>query len=76
MFGPSRKEVWQQLSREMNARFVEGGFTKADKVQVTHGEWTVTLDTYAVTTGKVVIVFTRMATERGRTSSGLPAGMR
>ena len=45
MFGPSRKEVWQQLSREMGARFVEGGFAKADKVQVTHGEWTVTLDT-------------------------------
>ena len=60
MFGPSRKEVWQQLSREMNARFVEGSFTKADKVQVTHGEWTVTLDTYAVHTGKVVITFTRM----------------
>lgn len=60
MFGPSRKEVWQQLSREMNARFVEGSFTKAEKVQVTHGEWTVTLDTFAVHTGKVVIVFTRM----------------
>jgi hypothetical protein len=60
MFGPSRKEVWQQLSREMGARFVEGGFAKADKVQVTHGEWTVTLDTYAVHTGKTTIVFTRM----------------
>ena len=60
MFGPSRKEVWQQLSREMNARFVEGGFTKSDKVQVTHGEWTVTLDTFAVHTGKVVLIFTRM----------------
>src|SRR5215216_343597 len=60
IFGPSRKEVWQQLSREMNARYVEGGFAKADKVQVTHGEWTVTLDTYAVSTGKVVVIFTRM----------------
>jgi len=60
MFGPSRQEVWQQLSREMGARFVEGGFAKADKVQVTHGEWTVTLDTYAVHTGKTTIVFTRM----------------
>jgi hypothetical protein len=60
MFGPSRKEVWQQLSREMGARFVEGGFAKPDKVQVTHGEWTVTLDTYAVHTGKTTIVFTRM----------------
>jgi hypothetical protein len=60
MFGPGRKEIWRQLSQEMGGRFVEGGFTKADKVQVTHGEWTVTLDTFAVHTGKVVIVFTRM----------------
>jgi hypothetical protein len=60
MFGPSRKEIWQQLSREMNGRFVAGGFAKGDKVQVSHGEWTLTLDTYAVSTGKVVVVFTRM----------------
>ena len=60
MFGPSRKEVWQQLSQEVGGRFVEGGFTKPDKVQVTHGEWTVTLDNFAVHTGKAVIVFTRM----------------
>ena len=60
MFGPSRKDVWQQLSREMKARFVEGTWTRPDKVQATHGEWTVTLDTYAVHTGKVVIIYTRM----------------
>jgi hypothetical protein len=60
MFGPGRKEVWQQLSREMGARFVEGSFTKADKVQATHGEWTVTLDNFAVHTGKVTVIFTRM----------------
>ena len=60
MFGPGRREIWQQLSHEMNARFVEGGFAKGDKVQVTHGEWTVTLDTFAVHTGKVTIVYTRM----------------
>jgi hypothetical protein len=60
MFGPNRKEIWRQLSDEMAARYVPGGFLKGDKVQATHGEWTVTLDTYAVSTGKVVIVFTRM----------------
>jgi hypothetical protein len=60
MFGPSKKEIWRQLSEETNARFVEGGVWKADKVQATHGEWTVTLDTYAVSTGKVTIIYTRM----------------
>jgi hypothetical protein len=60
MFGPSRKEIWRQLSDEIAARYVPGGFLKGDKVQATHGEWTVTLDTYVVSTGKVVMVFTRM----------------
>ena len=60
MFGPRRKEIWGQLSSEMGARYVEGGFGKADKIQATHGDWTVTLDTYVVSTGKTVIVFTRM----------------
>jgi len=59
-FGPSKKEIWKKLSQEMDARFVEGSFTKADKVQVSHGEWTLTLDTYVVSTGKTVLHFTRM----------------
>jgi hypothetical protein len=59
-FGPSKKEIWRQLSEETNARFVEGGVWKSDKVEATHGEWTVTLDTYAVSTGKVTIIYTRM----------------
>lgn len=60
MFGPTQKEIWRQLSAEMHARFVEGGFWKGDKVQVSHGEWTVTLDKYVVSTGKVTVVYTRM----------------
>ena len=56
MFGPSRKEIWRQLSEEISARYVKGSFWKGDKVQATHDEWVVTLDTYAVSTGKVVIV--------------------
>ena len=60
MFGPSQKEIWRQLSAEMPATFVEGGFLRSDKVQATHGEWTVTLDKYVVHTGKVTIVYTRM----------------
>ncbi len=60
MFGPSRKEIWRQLSAEVGGRYTDGTFTKSEKVQVDHGEWTITLDTYAVHTGKVTIVYTRM----------------
>lgn len=60
MFGPSRKEIWRQLSAEIGAQYVKSGFGKGDKVEATHGEWTVTLDTYAVSAGKTVIVYTRM----------------
>jgi hypothetical protein len=59
-FGPSREEIWRQLSEEMGARLIEGGFGKGDKVEVTHRDWIVTLDTYVVSTGKTVVVFTRM----------------
>ncbi len=60
VFGPSKQEIWRQLTTEMEAQYVPGGFWNGDKVQAIHGEWTVTLDTFAVSTGKVVIVFTRM----------------
>src|SRR5262245_29852207 len=60
LFGPSKTEIWRQLSTDIGARFVEGGFLKTDKVVATHGQWTVTLDTFAVSTGKVTVVYTRM----------------
>lgn len=59
-FGPSQKEIWRKLSEQLGATFVEGGFARPDKVQVTHGEWTLTLDTQVVSTGKVTVVYTRM----------------
>ena len=60
MFGPSRAEIWRQLSEEVGGRYIEGGFWKGDKVEATHGEWIVTLDKHVVSTGKVTIVYTRM----------------
>jgi hypothetical protein len=45
-FGPSKDEVWRQLSREIGAEFVNGGFWKGSKVQAQVGPWTVTLDTF------------------------------
>lgn len=59
-FGPSREDVWRQLSSEIGAQYVAGGFWKGDKVEATHGDWTIVLDTYTVSTGKVVIIFTRL----------------
>ncbi len=59
-FGPSRKEVWSQLSETIGGRFIEGGFFKTDKVEASHGSWVVTLDNYTVSTGKSTIIFTRM----------------
>ena len=59
-FGPSKREIWRQLSEEIGATYVEGRTFKTDKVQVSHLQWTLTLDTYVVSTGKSTMVFTRM----------------
>jgi hypothetical protein len=59
-FGPSRDEIWRRLSEQLGGRYVEGGFCRNARVEVAHGEWTLTLDTCAVSTGKVTVVYTRM----------------
>jgi hypothetical protein len=59
-FGPSKEEIWRQLSAATGADYIQGGFWKGDKVRATHKEWTLTLDTYAVSTGKTVMHFTRL----------------
>jgi hypothetical protein len=60
LFGASKREIWRQLSTELHADFVKSTFGKSDRVEARHGEWTVTLDSYAVSNGKTVVVFTRM----------------
>jgi hypothetical protein len=45
-FGPSKDEVWRQLSEEIGAEFLEGGFWKGSKVQAHVGPWTITLDSH------------------------------
>ena len=47
-FGPSKDEVWRQLSQEIGAEFVEGGFWKESKVQAHVGPWTITLADFNV----------------------------
>ena len=60
LLGPSKAEMWKQLCAEIGAQYVEGGFWKGDKVQATHGPWTITLDTYTVSNGKTSTTYTRM----------------
>jgi hypothetical protein len=60
VFGPGREEVWRQLCSEIGADFVEGGFWKGDKVQAHVQNWTITLDTYTVSTGHSHVTYTRM----------------
>jgi hypothetical protein len=59
-FGPSKAEVWRQLSQEIGAEFVEGGFWKGQKIQVHVKPWTITLDTFTVNTQHSHVTYTRM----------------
>jgi hypothetical protein len=78
-FGPSKYEVWRQLSEEIGAEVVQGGFWKGgSKVQAHVGPWTVTLDTYTVSSGHSLITFTRMRAlrePRGLSIYRLPQGV-
>ncbi len=60
IFGPSKKEIWKSLSDQIGSQFIEGGFFSADKVVAHVKDWTVTLDTYTVSTGKSSTTYTRM----------------
>jgi hypothetical protein len=59
-FGPSQKETWTKLSEEIKAEFVKGGIFDAHKGVLNEKVWTITLDTFAVHTGKATIPFTRI----------------
>src|ERR1051326_3858416 len=62
IFGPNKDEVWQQLSNEIGGEFVKANVWGADKtkVRVQVREWTITLDSYTVSTGKSSVTYTRM----------------
>lgn len=59
-FGPSRKEIWRKLSAELDARYIEGTWRKSDRIEVEHGPWTITLDTYTVMANNTPLLFTRL----------------
>lgn len=59
-FGPSKDKVWRELSREIGAEFVDGGFQKGKRVQAHVKPWTITLDTHTVSSGESHVTYTRM----------------
>jgi hypothetical protein len=60
LFGPSKEEIWSQLSKEIGADYQEGSFFKTGNVLVSHRQWDIILDTYTVSTGKSSVTFTRI----------------
>lgn len=60
LFGPSKEEVWRQVSSEVGGEYDKGRIFKSDTVKATHGDWTVTLDIHVVSTGKSTVPFTRL----------------
>jgi hypothetical protein len=58
VFGPSREEIWQQLAREIGANY-QANFWTGARVQAEYGEWTITLDSHTVNTGKSQHSYTR-----------------
>jgi hypothetical protein len=43
VFGPSREEIWSQLSHEIGAEYEEGGFFKNGRMILSHRQWEITL---------------------------------
>jgi len=60
IFGPSKDEMWSQLSQELGAEYQKSGFFTESKVVLSHRLWQITLDTYTVSTGKSHITYTRI----------------
>ena len=59
LFGPSTAEIWSTLAEGIGADYQHGRWG-GGKVVAEIGQWTVTLDTYTVSTGKSTVTFTRM----------------
>ena len=60
LFGPSKAEIWEHLAHEQGGVYEKGGFLGTTKVHVDHGEWTITLDTYTVSSGNTSSTYTRL----------------
>lgn len=62
LFGPSKNEIWKSLSEEMQATYDDGNFWKDSRIEVRHGNWALTLDTFTQSYGNSMVTYTRMRT--------------
>lgn len=60
VFGPSKEEVWGRLADEMGVDFDPGTFWSQGRITAGYGPWTLTLDTYTVSSGQSSVTYTRM----------------
>ena len=61
LFGPSKAEMWNLLAQQVGGEYKQGEWWKnRERVDAKVGQWIVTLDTFAVSTGKSTMVFTRI----------------
>jgi hypothetical protein len=60
LFGPSQAEIWSRLATQTGGQFSDGGFFGKTRVDVLVDQWTLTLDTYTVSTGKSSTTYTRL----------------
>ncbi|MEO0897985.1 MAG: hypothetical protein AAFY71_16370 [Bacteroidota bacterium] len=68
LFGPGRKDVWNQLAQELQAEYDEGGFLEKESFRYQYKDWELVLDlhdmeqTYASedTTGQHYTTYTRL----------------
>jgi hypothetical protein len=59
-FGPSKDEIWSQLSQEIGADFEKGGIFKGGKMVLSHKQWEITLDTFTEHHGNHHQTYTRI----------------
>ncbi|MBI5364826.1 MAG: DUF3137 domain-containing protein [Planctomycetes bacterium] len=59
-FHDSRPDIWKQLSHELGGEYTKGTWKGGERLEVRHGEWILTLDTFVIPAGKVMIPMSRM----------------
>lgn len=58
--GHDTEEKWLQFSREIDAKYVQGGLFKSSHVKVNIDNWTIVLDTQLIATGRTRTTHTRI----------------
>ena len=60
IFGPSKNEIWSQIADEIGGEYIDAGFWKKNVLKFQHNHWEILLDTYAQSTGKSSVTYTRL----------------